>query len=91
MTRMTGPDCAVMCNLINTHTHTHCLKKNLNASRPSEHPTQGEKCQNHFRVSPTNFVLIVCVCVCVCVCVFIKLHITAQSGPVILIILCHSH
>ena len=28
---------------------------------------------------------------CVCVCVFIKLHITAQSGPVILVILCHSH
>ena len=28
---------------------------------------------------------------CVCVCVFIKLHITAQSGPVILAILCHSH
>ena len=24
----------------------------------------------------------------VCVCVFIKLHITAQSGPVILVILC---
>ena len=27
MTKMTGPDCAVMCNLINTractHTHTH--------------------------------------------------------------------
>ena len=22
MTRMTEPDCAVMCNLINTHTHT---------------------------------------------------------------------
>ena len=21
MTRMTGPDCAVMCNLLNTHTH----------------------------------------------------------------------
>ena len=30
-------------------------------------------------------------CVCVCVCVFIKFHITAQSGPVILVILCHSH
>ena len=30
-------------------------------------------------------------CVRVCVCVFIKLHITAQSGPVILVILCHSH
>ena len=27
----------------------------------------------------------------VCVCVFIKLHITAQSGPVILVILYHSH
>ena len=27
----------------------------------------------------------------VCVCVFIKLHITTQSGPVILVILCHSH
>ena len=25
------------------------------------------------------------------VCVFIKLHITTQSGPVILVILCHSH
>ena len=29
--------------------------------------------------------------VCVCVYIFIKLHITAQSGPVILVILCHSH
>ena len=27
MTRMTGPDCAVMCNLINTHTHTHTHNK----------------------------------------------------------------
>ena len=36
--------------------------------------------------------LCVCMCVCVfvCVCIFIKLHITAQSGPVILVILCHS-
>ena len=23
MTRMTGPDCAVVCNLINANTHTH--------------------------------------------------------------------
>ena len=30
------------------------------------------------------------VSVCVCVCVFIKLHMTAQSGLVILVILCHS-
>ena len=29
--------------------------------------------------------------VCMCVCVFIKLHITAQSGPAILVILYHSH
>ena len=31
MTRMTGPDCVVMCNLINihTHTHTHTLIINL--------------------------------------------------------------
>ena len=25
MTRMTGPDCVVMCNLINIHTHTHTV------------------------------------------------------------------
>ena len=31
-----------------------------------------------------------CVCVYMCVCVFIKLHMTAQSGLVILVILCHS-
>ena len=28
MTRMTRPDCAVMCNLINTHTHTHTSARN---------------------------------------------------------------
>ena len=26
MTRMTGPDYAVMCNLINTHIHTHPIR-----------------------------------------------------------------
>ena len=31
MTRMTGPDCVVMCILINTHTHTHTLGR-INAS-----------------------------------------------------------
>ena len=25
MTRMAGPDCAVMCNLTNTHLYTHTL------------------------------------------------------------------
>ena len=29
--------------------------------------------------------------VCVCVCVFIKLHITAQPGPVKLIFQCYSN
>ena len=28
---------------------------------------------------------------CVCVYLFIKLHITAQSGPIILVIPCHSN
>ena len=37
------------------------------------------------------FIKILFVCVRVCVCVFIKLRITDQSGPVILVILCHSH
>ena len=32
MTRMTGPDCAVMCNLINTHTHTHTHLGRINVS-----------------------------------------------------------
>ena len=45
-----------------------------------------------FPISATAFVsAYVSVCVCVCVSVFIKLHITTQSGPVILVILCHSH
>ena len=33
MTRMTGPNCAVMCNLINTHTHTQTLRSNVGAKR----------------------------------------------------------
>ena len=35
--------------------------------------------------------LCIYVCIYVCIDVFIKLHITTQSGPVILVILCHSH
>ena len=27
MTRMTGPDCVVMCNLINTYIHTYIINK----------------------------------------------------------------
>ena len=41
--------------------------------------------------SPGTFYRVILFSVCVvCVCVFIKLHITAQSGLVILVILCHS-
>ena len=36
-------------------------------------------------------IVYICVCMYVCMYVFIKLHITTQSGPVILVILCHSH
>ena len=39
---------------------------------------------NHWSLSPS-------VCVCVCMRVFIKLNITPQSGPVILVILFHSN
>ena len=42
-----------------------------------------------FRLTPKG--RCVCVCMYVCMYVFIKLHITTQSGPVILVILCHSH
>ena len=31
------------------------------------------------------------VCLCLCLCIFIELNITVQSGPLILVILCHSH
>ena len=43
MTMMTGPDCVVMCNLINTHTHTHTHRA-LNAwmlTRAPASPAQG--------------------------------------------------
>ena len=69
--------------------HHHC---------PRAHPRTADP---PFRLLPAHFsiavffppslvpcLVTVCVCVCVCVCVFIKLHITTQSGPVILVILC---
>ena len=34
MTRMSGPDCAVMCNLINTHTHTHTYRPPILSTSP---------------------------------------------------------
>ena len=38
---------------------------------------------NHFMRKST--------CVCVCVCVLTELHITVQSDPVVLVVLCPSH
>ena len=53
MTRMTRPDCAVMCNLINTHTHTWInasgiATNNINiiASIILEN-VEGSKCKNN--------------------------------------------
>ena len=34
MTRMTGPDCVVMCNLINTYIHTYIYILQTNAVLP---------------------------------------------------------
>ena len=45
MTRMTGPYCTVMCNLVNTHKHTH--------------PPRGGKPQSHSRGQPTAVVAVV--------------------------------
>ena len=37
MTRMTRPDCAVMCNLINTYTHIHTHTHNLTNTHTHTH------------------------------------------------------
>ena len=64
MTRMTGPDCAVMCNLINTHTHTdiHRVATNPDNLEDSKEAgggargTQGlnKNCTNRESVSPLS-------------------------------------
>ena len=36
MTRMIGPDCAIVCNLINTHTHTHAYTHVMGTERERE-------------------------------------------------------
>ena len=38
MTRMTGPDCAVMRNLINTHTHTHRIGEGGRGAKKRKKP-----------------------------------------------------
>ena len=36
MTRMTGPDCVVMCNLINTYIHIHTYTHTYNMRRKTQ-------------------------------------------------------
>ena len=60
-------------------------------SRSALSPPCCTACDPSYLPRSTTECVRVTICVCVCVCVFIKLHITAQSGPVILVILCHSH
>ena len=45
MARMTGSDCAVMCNLINTHTHTLYLAPNQSSRAPSTHTVGRSSCK----------------------------------------------
>ena len=49
MTRMTGPDCVVMCNLINTHTHTLHTKRNGKNTRKKRHLQINKKRGKHKR------------------------------------------
>ena len=56
MTRMTRPDCAVMCNLINTHTHTHIhTHKRGNAARePAQSVVEARRKAGGSRVPGTT-------------------------------------
>ena len=45
MTRMTRPDCAVMCNLINTHTHTHTHTHARRAGNGGDTGGKRKKCR----------------------------------------------
>ena len=47
MTRMTRPDCAVMCNLINTHTHTHTLRRKKGKRRQERVDSVAANSGNH--------------------------------------------
>ena len=58
MTKMTGPDCAVMCNLINTHTHTAYACGGVACG--------GVACGGVCACVCVFFFFLVCVCVCVC-------------------------
>ena len=77
---------AVVMAAVLTSGPTGCLL--IASSTP---PLQSQNVQSREKATANHEAQGVTVCVCVCVCVFIKLHITTQSGLVILVILCHSH
>ena len=53
MTRMAGPDCAVMCNLTNTHPHTHTHTPTARtAKRAKREDGQGGHHVTHVRACP---------------------------------------
>ena len=59
MTRMTRPDCAVMCNLINTHTHTHTHTHTPGSNKEAGGGAQGAQgsskiCTSRESVSPLS-------------------------------------
>ena len=55
MTRMTGPDCVVMCNLINTYIHTY-IHTYIQGSRGGAQGAQGSSkiCTSRESVSPLS-------------------------------------
>ena len=57
MTRMTGPDCAVMCNLVNTHTHTHTERDNreIREEKRREEKRREEKRREEGGVASVSF------------------------------------
>ena len=64
MTRMTGPDCVVMCNLINTYIHTyiHTYTDNLGSYKEAGGGAQGAQgsskiCASRESVSPLSRVI----------------------------------
>ena len=50
--RMTRPDCAVMCNLINTHTHTHTHTHTQGTSPRHHHRQPLRRLQSRERSTP---------------------------------------
>ena len=53
MTRMTGPDCVVMCNLINTYIHTY-IHTYIAGGGAQGTPSLSKNCTSRESVSPLS-------------------------------------